>query len=87
MAYEHSKPKEPQGAAAHLRIIDAIRNMREQFLICGLEPPTSITVKPGQKKWIEAIIRGSGMLLFDDNRAAERGKTTIWDTEIKEDQA
>jgi hypothetical protein len=74
-----------QGAPADSRVTTAVVNLMDQFSICGLDHPLSITVKKGELEKLKAVIRNSPHLLLMDNHNERQGTTTIWGVEIKEE--
>ncbi len=80
-----TEQRKPAGMPADIRIIGAVQNLRDQFGICGLKAPIGIIVAPGQVEAIEAMIAGSGILLFSDT--APRGsETAIWGIKLMEEK-
>lgn len=73
-----------RGRPADVRIIDAVRNLVDQFGICGLKAPIAIVVAPGQKAALATAISESDLLLFEDVRAVE---TSVWGVKIVEPPA
>lgn len=74
-------PKPPNGRPADQRLFEAITALSDQFAICGLAEPVAIIVKPGQAKWIQAMVMNSDHMLFEDARC---GELRIWGIPIKE---